>query len=193
MLSVDTSDPEVMRAVIDEGVDLINDVRALTMPGALRVVAQSKVTVCLMAMSDPEQKGLSHTLEFSVLLREIKDFLSLRIQACENEGMGRERLWIDPGFGGGMFGKSRRQNLQLIGHLASFESFGLPMVAGISRKQFIGEILQKPPEDRLYGTLTLTAILVLNGAKVIRTHDVLATVEGLATLQAFMEETKNAT
>lgn len=180
-ISVDTSKAEVMREVIARGVGFINDVRALTEPGALQLVAQEKVTVCLMHMSYPQGKP-SVPMEDPLgedVVASVKSFLQERVAACIAAGISPQHIVIDPGIGHGNFGKNLAQNLALLSRLAEFKTLNLPVLVGVSRKTFIGEILNVPVEDRLYGSLAAAAIAVNQGASIIRAHDVKATVEAV--------------
>lgn len=178
-ISIDTSKACVMREAIKCGINIINDVRALRCEGTIETVAASTVMVCLMHMSFPEGKSadLPHQTFVPDVITCIKTFLEERIQACETAGIKRERLIIDPGIGAGNFGKNTTDNLKIIKHLNEFKNFKLPILIGVSRKTFIGDILGQPAFARLLGSLAVTAIAVYNGAMIIRTHDVKDTVD----------------
>ncbi|HHC74867.1 MAG TPA: dihydropteroate synthase [Thiothrix sp.] len=175
-LSIDTSKAVVMQAAIDAGVDMVNDVRALQQDGTLAVCAASNVSVCLMHMQG-QPDTMQNQPTYHHVVEQVKDFFQQRIHACENAGIDRSRLILDVGFG---FGKTLEHNVQLLAELAQFKSFGLPLLAGISRKTMIGALLENAPVDqRLYGSLSAAVIACLNGASIIRVHDVKATVEAL--------------
>ncbi len=170
-VSVDTSKPEVMRAALDAGAAMINDVRALQLPGALEAVASSRARVCLMHMQgtpgDMQQNPV-----YQDLLGEVQAFLQARVEACERAGIARHRIIIDPGFG---FGKTLAHNLRLLRHLDRFCDTGLPVLAGLSRKSMIGAVLDLPVDERLYGSLACALIAADKGAAIIRVHDVAET------------------
>jgi dihydropteroate synthase len=175
-ISVDTSKPAVMREVLQAGADMINDIRALQEPGALEVLAQSNASVCLMHMQGTPQT-MQHDPRYDDVVGEIKDFFAHRIQACEQAGIDRSRIIVDPGFG---FGKSMAHNLSLLKHLDRFQEFGVPLLMGLSRKSTIGAILDDAPvTERLYGSLAAAVIAAWQGAQILRVHDVKPTVQAL--------------
>lgn len=185
-ISVDTSKSEVMREALARGASMINDVRALLDPLALQVVAKSKAAVCLMHMLYPYGQAAnkqSKALDENPIL-QIKAFLQERVTACLEAGIASNRIVIDPGIGHGNFGKNLAQNLLLLNKLDEFKSLNFPILIGVSRKTFIGELLNKPVEQRLYGSLGAALIAVLRGASIVRVHDVQATVEAIKVVMA---------
>ncbi len=172
-ISIDTSKAEVMKEAVNAGADLINDVRALQEPNALSVAAQLQVPVCLMHM-----QGAPATMQanpsYEDLFKEITFFLNERITQCEQHGLARENIIIDPGFG---FGKTVEQNYQLLAKFEYFHQLGLPLLAGMSRKSMIFKLLDKKPTDILAGSLACATIAAMKGAQIIRVHDVEETVE----------------
>lgn len=184
-ISVDTSKSEVMRAAIDLGAGMINDVRALREPDALAVVARSRAAVCLMHMRG-EPRTMQREPRYADVVEDVRSFLESRLEACAAGGIGRERLTVDPGFG---FGKALQHNLKLLRGLGRIANLGVPVLAGLSRKTMIGTILDKPVEQRLYGGVALAAIAVANGAHIIRTHDVAATVDAVRVAGAVSTDT----
>lgn len=175
-ISVDTSKSLVMREAIAAGVDIINDVMALTGEGSMAAIAASKtVKVCLMHMQGEPRTMQKHP-KYDNVIDDIKAFLLMRTKACVNAGIASNRIIIDPGFG---FGKTVVHNLLLMKNLQVFSQLGYPILVGISRKSFIGNILNKQVTERLYGSLALTVLAVSKGASIIRTHDVAATVDAL--------------
>lgn len=184
LLSVDTSKPEVMREAIKQGVGFINDVRALQDPATLKIVADAKVAVCLMHMAYPHGKPSNAQSIQEDIIIVIKDFLQTRIEACQAAGIDAKQIVIDPGIGHGNFGKNLAQNLRLINRLHEFNSLGKPILIGISRKTFIGELLNLPVAERLAGSLAATAIAISRGASIIRTHDVKETLEAVRMAEA---------
>jgi dihydropteroate synthase len=182
-ISIDTSKPEVMRAAVQAGVTMINDVYALRLPGALQAAFQCNVPICLMHMQgDPGT--MQQAPKYVDIITEVKNFFAERITACENVGIDREKLILDFGFG---FGKTVQHNLQLIKNLAEFKKFNLPLLVGVSRKSTIGTLLDKPANERLYGSIAATILAVEHGANIIRTHDVAATVDAVKVTEAVMQ------
>jgi dihydropteroate synthase len=174
-LSVDTSKPEVMRAAVAAGAGLINDITALRREGALHTARELDVPVCLMHMQG-EPQTMQQNPVYADVIEEVQAFLLTRIAACERVGISPARLLIDPGFG---FGKKSFHNLLLLKHLDRLCLIGVPVLVGLSRKSLIGATLKAPPEERLYGSLTLATLAVWQGAVLVRAHDVGATVQAL--------------
>jgi dihydropteroate synthase len=174
-ISIDTSKAEVMRQAVEAGADLINDVRALQAPGALDVAAAAQVPVCIMHMQGQPQ-NMQVNPRYDDLQNEIGDFLQQRIDACENAGIQRHNIIIDPGFG---FGKSIEHNYQLLANFDQFHQFGLPLLAGLSRKSMIYNTLNKTPNDCLSGSLTCALQAFDKGAHIIRVHDFVETIDAL--------------
>ncbi len=187
-ISVDTSKAQVMREAIAAGADMINDVMALRGEGSLAAVAASnKVQVCLMHLQG-EPRTMQLNPHYDDVVNEIKAFLLARVQVCLEAGIASSRLLIDPGFG---FGKTVEHNLQLMKQLQVFTELGYPVLVGVSRKSLIGQVLNKPVTERLYGSLALAVLAVSKGVAVIRTHDVAATVETLKMTHAVLQQTDN--
>ena len=179
-ISIDTSKPEVMMAAVKAGAGMINDVRALQEPGALDVVKQTGVPVCLMHMKgDP--RTMQSDPQYEDVVRDIKGFLEQRVQVCIDAGISRNKLILDPGFG---FGKTLEQNLVLLKHLDEFLSLKLPVLVGISRKSMIGNLLGADVGERKQGSVAAAVIAVWQGAKIIRAHDVRETVDALKICEA---------
>ncbi len=179
-ISVDTSKPEVMRAASAAGADLINDVWALREPGALEAAAASGCAVCLMHMQG-EPRTMQQSPRYTDVVGEVREFLKERVQACLAAGMTAERIVLDPGFG---FGKTLEHNLQLLSHLREVSVEGLPLLAGLSRKSTVGMLTGRPPQGRLAGSVAAALIAAMNGARILRVHDVAATADALKVLQA---------
>ena len=182
-VSIDTSKSEVARAAIDAGASVINDISALRFENGrmAKVAASSKVPVILMHM-----RGLPKTMQKNPFYRdvvgEISDFLSERIQFALGSGIGEKKILIDPGIG---FGKTLQHNLEILKRLKEFKVLGFPIVVGVSKKAFIGKILKKDqPADRANGTLAAGIWAALNGADILRVHDVKETVEALKIIEA---------
>ncbi len=181
-LSIDSWKPQVMRAAVEAGAGLINDVNALQAPGAIEVASESGVAVCLMhKQGDPQtmQKNPS----YDNVIAEVKAFLSGRIQTCIQAGIGPERIIIDPGFG---FGKTLEHNYILLKNMAQLTDLGAPVLAGLSRKSMIQKELGLPVDERLSASLSLALIAVANGARFLRVHDVKETVEAVRMYEAVM-------
>lgn len=186
-LSIDTYKPQVMRAAIAAGVDIVNDIRALQEEGALDIVAQSNAGVCLMHM-----QGMPQTMQlnpnYTDVVEEVKQFLSERLQAAIWGGVARERIMLDPGFG---FGKTTAHNIALIQHLDAFLDMGLPLLVGLSRKSVLGKIAGGDEQQRLHSGLAASVISALKGAKILRVHDVKATVDALKIVDVVMGDSAN--
>ena len=181
VLSVDTSAPEVMRAAVAAGAGLINDVRGLSRPGALEAAAGCAVPVVLMhSLADP--RAAARWGDGDVMARII-DYLSARVAACVDQGMPRQSLVLDPGFGGGMFGKTLEQNLDILRQFSLLRQLDCPLLAGISRKSFLAGSDNRPAAARMAASLAGAVLLVQSGASIVRVHDVQETVDALALLQ----------
>jgi dihydropteroate synthase len=175
IVSVDTSRLEVMRATLDAGAAMINDVRALRAPGALDAVAQSGAAVCLMHMQG-EPRTMQQAPHYADVVTEVRDFLKQRIDAARAAGFAADRIAIDPGFG---FGKTLEHNLALMRNLSALTALGYPVVAGYSRKSSLGTMTGRGPHDRLAASLAAAVAAVANGARLVRVHDVRETVDAL--------------
>ncbi|MDG4551803.1 MAG: dihydropteroate synthase [Candidatus Contendobacter sp.] len=174
-ISVDTSKPEVIREAARAGADLLNDVRALRLPGALEAAAASGLPVCLMHMRG-EPATMQQEPVYADVVAEVHAFLAERVRACESAGISRERILVDPGFG---FGKTLGHNLLLLRHLDRFTDLAAGVLVGISRKSMIGALLNAPMDDRLSGSLAAAVIAFWQGANIIRAHDVRETAQAL--------------
>ena len=175
VISVDTSKPEVIRAAHAAGAQLINDVRALSAPGALAAAAATDCAVCLVHMQG-EPASMQRNPTYADVVSEVKAFLLARAQACRSVGIGKERVAIDPGFG---FGKTLAHNLTLLRRLEELASVDYPVLLGMSRKSSLATLTGRTPEERLPGSLALAAIAVLNGACIVRAHDIAATLDAV--------------
>lgn len=175
-ISIDTSKPEVMRAAIAAGAGLINDVYALRREGALEAASELGVPVVLMHMQG-EPRSMQDAPQYDDVVGEVHRFLAERIFAAEMAGIAKKNLVIDPGFG---FGKNREYNLLLLAQLERFTELGVPVLAGLSRKRTIGELTGRDdPHDRIHGSVAAALIAAQRGAKLLRVHDVAATVDAL--------------
>lgn len=183
VLSVDTYKPEVMRAAIEAGVHLVNDVFALQQPGALQAVQDSQVAICLMHM-----QGTPQTMQvqpsYQNVLAEVQAFLTQRVEVVRQIGVGDDRIVLDPGFG---FGKKTAHNLTLLKHLAELHIANLPILAGLSRKSVLGQIVGQDADQRVFASVAASVLAVSHGANIVRVHDVKATVEALKVTTAVMQ------
>ena len=175
IISVDTSKPEVIREAVAAGAGLINDVRALTEPGALDATVASGCAVCLMHMKgDPRTMQVAPS--YVDVVNEVKAFLDERVRACRAAGVPSDRIVIDPGFG---FGKTLEHNLELLRRLRELTAGELPLLAGLSRKSMLGTLTGRTAGERVHGSVALAVIAAMSGARIIRAHDVAATVDAL--------------
>ena len=175
-ISVDTSKPEVMRAAVQAGAGMINDVHALRRDGALDVAAALGVPVVLMHMQG-EPRSMQAAPGYDDVVGEVHRFLAERIFAAEMSGIAKQRIVVDPGFG---FGKDTAHNLQLLAQLQRFVELGVPVLAGLSRKRSIGQLTGRDvPAERVAGSVAAHLIAAQRGAAIVRVHDVAATVDAL--------------
>ncbi|USP11060.1 dihydropteroate synthase [Aeromonas dhakensis] len=177
MISLDTSKAAVMREGCVAGAHLINDVRALLEPGALAAAAAADVPVCLMHMQG-QPRTMQAEPHYDDLLGEVRAFFDERIAACLTAGIAREQLLLDPGYG---FGKTLAHNYQLLAQQESLLDYQLPLLVGMSRKSMIGNLLGRPVDERLAGSLACALVGMQRGARIIRVHDVRATMDALRT------------
>jgi dihydropteroate synthase len=180
VISVDTSKPQVMQAAAAAGAGLINDVRALREPGALAAARASGCAVCLMHMQG-EPGTMQQAPSYRDVLTEVQAFLGARVDACLAAGLQPDQLLIDPGFG---FGKTFEHNLTLLRGLAELARADVPLAVGLSRKALLGKLTGRAAHERLYGSVALAVIAALHGARLIRAHDVAATVDALKVVAA---------
>lgn len=183
-ISIDTNKPEVMDAAVRAGANLINDVYALKTEGALSMAARLNVPVCLMHMQGVPQYMQDAPQYPQGLFNELMHFFEERLAACEQAGILREQLILDPGFG---FGKQIEDNLLLIKKLNTLAAFERPLLLGVSRKSTIGAVLAKPVNERLIGSIAVTVYAALNGVGIIRTHDVDETHQALHMIHMICE------
>jgi len=181
-VSIDTVKVEVMRAALDVGATMINDINALQAPGAVEAIAKSDAAVCLMHM-----KGTPRTMQvapqYEDVVDEVKAFLLDRANVAKAAGIPSERIVLDPGFG---FGKSVEHNLDLLRRLGEIAELGFPVLAGLSRKSMLGVITGKSVEDRLHASIAAAMLAAQRGAAILRVHDVAATRDALAILNAVL-------
>jgi len=175
-ISIDTNKPEVMEAAVAAGADIINDIYALQVEGALVMAAKLAVPVCLMHMLGKPETMQQNSLYADGVLNAVMQFFIDRIHACEQAGIDKRNLILDPGFG---FGKQIEDNLYLIKNLDEFAKLGLPLLLGVSRKSTIGAVLEKEVNDRLTGSIAVAVYAALKGVGIIRVHDVDETNQAL--------------
>jgi dihydropteroate synthase len=184
IISVDTSKPEVIRAAAAAGAGFINDVRALREPGALEAAAASGCGLCLMHMQG-EPRSMQVAPHYQDVVTEVRAFLTARVATCRGAGIDPLRLSVDPGFG---FGKNLEHNLTLLRHLPELVADGRPVLVGLSRKSTVGKLTGREPGERVHGSVALAVIAALKGARIIRAHDVAATVDALQVTAAVAAE-----
>jgi dihydropteroate synthase len=175
-VSVDTSKPDVMRAALDRGADIVNDIRALSAPGALEVVAAHREAgVCLMHMQG-EPTTMQQQARYGDVVRAVASYLAGRLAATRAAGIAAERIVLDPGIG---FGKTVEHNFELLARQAELLAFGRPLLVGWSRKSSLGAVTGRVADDRLAASLAAALASVVRGARIVRVHDVAATVDAL--------------
>lgn len=183
LVSVDTQKPDVMRAALEAGAAMVNDVAALQAPGALEAVAASSAAICLMHMQG-EPQSMQQAPVYGDVVGEVKLFLQGRVEACETAGIGRERMVIDPGFG---FGKTLQHNLTLLKYLDDLLELRLPILVGLSRKSLLGALTGRAVDQREYAGVAAHLAAVARGARLLRVHNVAAMRDALAVWNAVEE------
>lgn len=181
-ISVDTSKPQVITAAVRAGASLVNDVRALQEPGALEAAAETDAWICLMHMQG-QPRTMQANPRYNAVLTDVRDFLLDRVRVCVGAGIERERLILDPGFG---FGKTLENNLDLLANLGVLQATGHPVLVGVSRKSMIGTITGRDAGERVHGSVAAAVIAAMQGAAIVRVHDVAATADGLKICEAVM-------
>lgn len=179
-ISVDTSKAEVMKEAANAGAHLINDIRSLQEPNALEIAAATGLPICLMHMQG-QPKTMQQAPQYDDVVASVSTFFDEQIARCLQAGITKERLLLDPGFG---FGKNLAHNYQLLANLTAFHHFDLPLLVGMSRKSMVGQLLGVGPEQRLAGSLACAVIAAMQGAQIVRVHDVRDTVDALRVVQA---------
>lgn len=181
-LSIDTYKPEVMRAALVAGADIINDIRALQEDGALEIVSNSSAGICLMHMLG---KPLTMQIDpqYDDVVAEVKVFLKQRLTAVSAVGISLERIVLDPGFG---FGKQSVHNIALLQNLQTLSDLGRPLLVGLSRKSVLGQLAGGDPNVRLHASIAASVISAMKGAKILRVHDVKATVDAMKIVAAVL-------
>lgn len=186
VISVDTSSPAVMTAAAAAGAGLINDVRALQRPGALQAASATGLPVCLMHMQG-EPGTMQDSPEYEDVVRDVEAFLKQRAEACVSEGIGRDQILIDPGFG---FGKSLSHNYQLLNRLGELGCLGFPLLTGLSRKRMIATVLDEglPVAERDAASMAAAVICAMQGASIIRAHNVSLTRDAMRVVTQTLKE-----
>jgi dihydropteroate synthase len=185
-ISIDTSKPAVMRAAVQAGASMINDVFALLKEGAMEAASKLDVAVCLMHMQG-EPGTMQDRPEYRDIPGDILEYLASRLAACRRAGIGSGRIVIDPGFG---FGKTHEHNVCLLARLEQFRKLEMPILVGLSRKGTLGYLTGKSVQDRLAPGIAAAIMAVERGANIVRTHDVEATVGALKVANAVMRSGK---
>lgn len=182
-ISIDTNKPGVMQAAVNAGATMINSICALQLDDSLQVAADLAVPVCLMHM-----QGTPETMQqnpaYTDVVSEVLNFLKARMDAALDAGIAQQHIIVDPGFG---FGKTIEHNLLLLASLPVFRQLGVPVLVGLSRKAMIGKILDKPADERLYGSLSAAVMAAMLGADIVRVHDVVETLDAIAMVKALGE------
>jgi dihydropteroate synthase len=186
-ISVDTSKPEVMKQAIAAGARLINDVRALSLDGAMDVVKNSNAALCVMHMQG-KPETMQSTISYDDVVDEVIAFLREKVSVCKENGISPSRLLIDPGFG---FGKTVEHNYRLLAELSRFSELQTPLLVGVSRKSMIGAAIDRPVDQRLAGSIAATAHALAHGAKIMRSHDVAATMDAIRVNSAISSARKS--
>ncbi|WP_288404855.1 dihydropteroate synthase [uncultured Acinetobacter sp.] len=183
IISIDTSQPRVIEAAVAAGAHIWNDVRALTRPGALEMAARLNIPVIIMHMRG-EPTTMNQLDQYDNVIEDVIDELQQRVQAALSAGIRQEHIIVDPGFG---FAKNVQQNLTLLNALWRFTDLGYPVLSGLSRKRFVGEVLQGASADqRMVGSVTGHLLSLQQGASIVRVHDVKATVDAVRMWQAML-------
>ncbi len=183
-LSIDSSKAEVMEAAIMAGANFINDVNALEGGDAIEVAVKHDVQVCLMHKKGQPQ-NMQDNPEYDDVVQHVLDYFDERVEACLAYGMDADNIILDPGIG---FGKTLKHNIQLIQHTATLKQMGFPVLLGVSRKSMFGDLLGRPVDQRLAGSLAVVQFAYLQGADYFRVHDVAQTVDVLRVSQALLQE-----
>ncbi|MCM2368590.1 dihydropteroate synthase [Proteus terrae] len=186
-ISVDTSKAQVITESANAGASIINDIRSLQEPGALEAAVKTGLPVCIMHMQgDP--KTMQQSPHYENVVMDVDRFLQENIQRCVDAGIEKNQIILDPGFG---FGKNLEHNYQLLAHLSELHHFGLPILAGMSRKSMVGQLLNVPPQERVAGSVACAVIAAIQGAQIIRVHDVKETIDAMKVVQATLSAKEN--
>ena len=186
-VSIDTSRPAIMRAAAGMGAVMINDIRALREEGALQAAAELQCAVCLMHMQG-QPRTMQQEPEYGDVVAEVAGFLAERVRACAAAGLAEDRIIVDPGFG---FGKTLRHNIELLANLRQLRSIGRPIMAGLSRKSTLGALTGRDVDERLPASIAAAVVAVIEGATIVRVHDVRETVDALRVAAAVLDRDGN--
>jgi len=188
-VSVDTSEPQLMRAALEAGVDIVNDVRSLRRPGALAELAgHASAGVCLMHMRG-EPRGMDQQTDYVDVVDEVARWLGARLREVVAAGIGADRVVLDPGIG---FAKTREQDLELLRRQHELMSLPRPLLAGWSRKRTVGSVTGRPVAERLAGSVAAALLAVQRGARIVRVHDVGETADALSLWRAVQPQAGRA-
>ncbi len=179
-ISVDTSKALVIREAANAGAHILNDIRSFSEPGALQAAAHSGLPVCVMHMQG-EPRTMQQGPHYQNVVREVYTYLEAQVARCVAAGIEKNHIILDPGFG---FGKTLAHNYQLLDKLDLFHNLGLPVLAGMSRKSMIGQLMDIPPDERVAGSVACAVIAAMKGAQIIRVHDVKETVQAMKVVEA---------
>ncbi|EGT3622058.1 dihydropteroate synthase [Morganella morganii] len=179
-ISVDTSKALVIREAANAGAHILNDIRSFSEPGALQAAAQSGLPVCVMHMQG-EPRTMQQAPHYQNVVREVYAYLEEQVARCTAAGIEKNHIILDPGFG---FGKTLAHNYRLLDKLDVFHNLGLPVLAGMSRKSMIGQLMDIPPDERVAGSVACAVIAAMKGAQIIRVHDVKETVQAMKVVEA---------
>lgn len=179
-ISVDTSKALVIREAANAGAHILNDIRSFSELGALQAAAQSGLPVCVMHMQG-EPRTMQQAPHYQNVVREVYTYLEAQVARCVAAGIEKNHIILDPGFG---FGKTLAHNYQLLDKLDLFHNLGLPVLAGMSRKSMIGQLMDVPPDERVAGSVACAVIAAMKGAQIIRVHDVKETVQAMKVVEA---------
>ena len=177
---MDTSKALVIREAANAGAHILNDIRSFSEPGALQAAAQSGLPVCVMHMQG-EPRTMQQAPHYQNVVREVYTYLEAQVARCVAAGIEKNHIILDPGFG---FGKTLAHNYQLLDKLDLFHNLGLPVLAGMSRKSMIGQLMDIPPDERVAGSVACAVIAAMKGAQIIRVHDVKETVQAMKVVEA---------
>ncbi len=183
-VSIDTSKPGVMRAAAASGAAMINDVCALQLDGAIEAAVDLQIPVCLMHMQG-QPRTMQQDPGYEDVVAEVAAFLEARVLASVEAGLDPDLIVVDPGFG---FGKTHRHNIELLANLRQLQRIGRPVLVGLSRKSTLGELTARPVDDRLPASVAAAVVAVMKGARIVRAHDVQATVDALKVVEAVTEK-----
>ncbi|WP_341265920.1 dihydropteroate synthase [Morganella morganii] len=179
-ISVDTSKALVIREAANAGAHILNDIRSFSEPGALQAAAHSGLPVCVMHMQG-EPRTMQQAPHYQNVVREVYTYLEAQVARCVAAGIEKNHIILDPGFG---FGKTLAHNYQLLDKLDLFHNLGLPVLAGMSRKSMIGQLMDIPLDERVAGSVACAVIAAMKGAQIIRVHDVKETVQAMKVVEA---------